>query len=167
MADWSGKSLMEDQDLQEEDVWGVLKETEESNSKVNKSYKTKKNTSSSSSSWTSRDGTRMIPRCSEGNKVPHQHQQSSAPMGIPDWSKIYKDGNKAPSDGFYDDYHHDANDIHDDDDEIVPPHEYLARRLATTHITSSSMCEGVGRTLKGRDLSKLRNAILTKTGFLE
>ncbi|KAH7544394.1 hypothetical protein JRO89_XS15G0159900 [Xanthoceras sorbifolium] len=27
--------------------------------------------------------------------------------------------------------------------------------------------EGVGRTLKGRDLSKVRNAVLTKTGFLE
>ncbi|CAN0912582.1 hypothetical protein LINGRAPRIM_LOCUS596 [Linum grandiflorum] len=25
----------------------------------------------------------------------------------------------------------------------------------------------MGRTLKGRDLSKVRNAILTKTGFLE
>nr|GEV45778.1 senescence regulator S40 [Tanacetum cinerariifolium] len=84
MADWYGKSLMEDQDFQEEDVWGVVEERDvlDSNTKLNKSHKMKKRTSSSSSSlWTSNDG--------------------------------------------------------------------------------------VGRTLKGRDLSKLRNAILTKTGFLE
>ncbi|KAK9064174.1 hypothetical protein SSX86_015554 [Deinandra increscens subsp. villosa] len=154
MADWYGKSLMEDQDFQEEDVWGVVKEREESNSKVNKPYKIKKRSSSSSSSH---DGARMIPKCNEG-KVPHQ-QQSSAPMGIPDWSKIYREKSQGQSDGCYDD--------DDDDGNMVPPHEYIARRLARSHITPSSMCEGVGRTLKGRDLSKLRNAILTKTGFLE
>lgn len=161
MADWYGKSLMENQDFQEEDVWGVVKEREESNSKVNKSHKNKKKSSSSSSSmssWTSNDGSRMIPRCNEG-RMPHQHQQSSAPMGIPDWSKIYREKNK---DGVHG--QHDVND--DDDGMMVPPHEYIARKLARNHI-SSSMCEGVGRTLKGRDLSKLRNAILTKTGFLE
>lgn len=53
-------------------------------------------------------------------------------------------------------------------DEMLPPHEYLARRrLATTQVASFSMCEGIGRTLKGRDLTNLRKAILTKTGFLE
>ncbi|KAF5763417.1 putative senescence regulator S40 [Helianthus annuus] len=158
MADWHGKSsMMEDQDFQEEDVWGgVVKEREESKAKVNKPYKMKKR-----SSWTtSHDGARMIPRCNEG-KVPHQQQQSSAPMGIPDWSKIYK--SQGQSDGCYGD---DDGDV-DDDENMVPPHEYIARRLARSHIASSSMCEGVGRTLKGRDLSKLRNAILTKTGFLE
>ncbi|KAL8248151.1 hypothetical protein R6Q59_005019 [Mikania micrantha] len=153
MADWHGKSSMEDQDFQEEDVWGVVKEREESNPKVKKPYKIKKRSSSSS-----HDGARMIPRCNEG-KVPHQQQQSSAPMGIPDWSKIYMEKGQGQSDGCDDD---DDND----DGKMVPPHEYIARRLARSHITSS-MCEGVGRTLKGRDLSKLRNAILTKTGFLE
>ncbi|KAI3716889.1 hypothetical protein L1987_68103 [Smallanthus sonchifolius] len=166
MADWHGKSLMEDQDFQEEDVWGVVREREESNPKVNKPYKIKKR-SSSSCVWTSHDGARMIPRCNEGKvQVPHQQQQSSAPMGIPDWSKIYREKSQgqSQSNGCYDN----GDDDHDDDDgKMVPPHEYIARRLARTHITSSSMCEGVGRTLKGRDLSKLRNAILTKTGFLE
>ncbi|XP_024992596.1 uncharacterized protein LOC112526518 [Cynara cardunculus var. scolymus] len=156
MADWfGGKGLMEDQDFQEEDVWGVVKEREESNQKVNnKPHKIKKRPSSSSStSWTSHDGARIIPRCSEG-RVTHEQQRSSAPMGIPDRDK---------NDGCYDDGHGDDDD---DDGMMVPPHEYIARRLARSHITSS-MCEGVGRTLKGRDLSKLRNAILTKTGFLE
>ncbi|KAI3495197.1 hypothetical protein L1887_37418 [Cichorium endivia] len=175
MADWYGKSSMEAQDFQEEDVWSVVKGREESNAKVNKPHKIKKKSSSSSSScvWTSHDGARMIPRCNEG-RVPHHQQQSSAPMGIPDWSKIYREKNKGQSDGCYEDsaYNHDAHYDDDDGDDdndgkMVPPHEYIARRLARSHITSSSMCEGVGRTLKGRDLSKLRNAILTKTGFLE
>ncbi|KAL0305937.1 UNVERIFIED_CONTAM: hypothetical protein Sradi_6011000 [Sesamum radiatum] len=101
-------------------------------------------------------------------------------MSIPDWSKILK---KKPNRNLWDDacdahdddvgrkLHHvkAADDVEsdDDDDDMVPPHEYLARRLASTQIASFSMCEGVGRTLKGRDLSNLRNAILTKTGFLE
>ncbi|GJY87916.1 putative senescence regulator S40 [Tanacetum coccineum] len=169
MADWYGKSLMEDQDFQEEDVWGVVEERDvlDSNTKLNKSHKMKKRTSSSSSSslWTSNDGARMIPRsCNEGRIMP---QQSSAPMGIPDWSKIYLEKSKGPSDACYGSHTNDDEDDEDGDGKMVPPHEYIARRLARTHITPSSMCEGVGRTLKGRDLSKLRNAILTKTGFLE
>lgn len=49
----------------------------------------------------------------------------------------------------------------------VPPHELIAKRLARAQISSFSVFEGVGRTLKGRDLSKVRNAVLNKTGFLE
>ncbi|KAE8733560.1 hypothetical protein F3Y22_tig00001120pilonHSYRG00187 [Hibiscus syriacus] len=60
---------------------------------------------------------------------------------------------------------------HDDDDEEyktkLPPHEIIARRLARSQIPSFSVLEGVGRKLKGRDLRKMRNAVLTKTGFLE
>ncbi|KAI9108572.1 hypothetical protein K1719_020456 [Acacia pycnantha] len=69
----------------------------------------------------------------------------------------------------------DDNDEEDEDedeegdefDSKLPPHEFIARRLARSHISSFSVFEGVGRTLKGRDLSKVRNAVLTKTGFLE
>ncbi|KAF2312106.1 hypothetical protein GH714_028067 [Hevea brasiliensis] len=42
----------------------------------------------------------------------------------------------------------------------VPPHEYLIRRRA-----SFSVHEGKGRTLKGRDLRQVRNAIWEKVGF--
>ncbi|CAI9772891.1 unnamed protein product [Fraxinus pennsylvanica] len=100
--------------------------------------------------------------------------RSTAPVDIPDWSKILKrdssnkelwDGECDSDDGtrkrLFDDFET------EDGEEMVPPHEYLARRLAGTQMASFSMLEGVGRTLKGRDLSKLRNAILTKTGFLE
>lgn len=55
----------------------------------------------------------------------------------------------------------------DDDDKMIPPHEWIAKKLASTQVSSYSMLEGRGRTLKGRDLRKVRNAILTRTGFLE
>ncbi|KAM0021753.1 putative senescence regulator S40 [Helianthus debilis subsp. tardiflorus] len=134
MADWHEKCSTEgEEDFQEEDVWGDVMEREESNTKVKKANKMKKR---SSCVWTSHDGARM---CNEGHR-------SSAPIGIPDGER-----SKGPRDRCYE----------DDDGHMVPPHEYIARRLATS---STSMCEGVR---KGRDLNNLRNAIWTKTGFLE
>ncbi|CAI9086961.1 OLC1v1020905C1 [Oldenlandia corymbosa var. corymbosa] len=50
----------------------------------------------------------------------------------------------------------------DDDDEMVPPHVIVAR----SHVTFS-VFEGVGRTLKGRDLRSVRNAVFQKTGFID
>lgn len=61
----------------------------------------------------------------------------------------------------------DDDDDGEDEDDMIPPHEWIARKLARSQISSFSVCEGIGRTLKGRDLSKVRNAILTKTGFIE
>ncbi|KAF8413644.1 hypothetical protein HHK36_001636 [Tetracentron sinense] len=52
-----------------------------------------------------------------------------------------------------------------DDGEMVPPHLLLARRIAGK--MDFSVCTGNGRTLKGRDLSQVRNSILRLTGFLE
>ncbi|KAI4388370.1 hypothetical protein MLD38_000704 [Melastoma candidum] len=49
----------------------------------------------------------------------------------------------------------------------LPPHEFIAKRLARSHIWSFSVFEGAGRKLKGRDLSAVRHAVLTKTGFLD
>ncbi|XP_059669705.1 protein S40-6-like [Cornus florida] len=91
-------------------------------------------------------------------------QGSSAPLNILDWSKIYRNSTAKKGDDVYG-----YGDYYDvvDDDEMVPPHEYIARKLARSQVSSFSMCEGIGRTLKGRDLSKVRNAVLTKTGFLE
>ncbi|KZV51066.1 hypothetical protein F511_01858 [Dorcoceras hygrometricum] len=53
-----------------------------------------------------------------------------------------------------------------DDGEIVPPHIIIGRRVAGK-MMAFSVCTGNGRTLKGRDLSEVRNSILRKTGFLE
>ncbi|CAK9154710.1 unnamed protein product [Ilex paraguariensis] len=52
-----------------------------------------------------------------------------------------------------------------DDGKIVPPHVILGRRIAGK--MAFSVCTGNGRTLKGRDLSEVRNSILRMTGFLE
>ncbi|KAK9061431.1 hypothetical protein SSX86_018612 [Deinandra increscens subsp. villosa] len=100
-------------------------------------------------------------------KLPHHQQRKasapapaaakSMPVNVPDWSKIlrdeYKDHERRDND--------DDDDEDDDDNERLPPHEYLAR----TRIASFSVHEGVGRTLKGRDLSRVRNAIWKQTGF--
>ncbi|XP_010543396.1 PREDICTED: uncharacterized protein LOC104816337 [Tarenaya hassleriana] len=79
----------------------------------------------------------------------------SLPVNVPDWSKILKSEYKCRC----------KRDSDDDDDgggwERTPPHEYLARRRGW----SFSVHEGNGRTLKGRDLWRLRNAIWEKTGF--
>ncbi|CAL8999533.1 PREDICTED: unknown [Prunus dulcis] len=86
---------------------------------------------------------------------------ASLPVGIPDWSKILRDEYRE---------NRKSDDDDDGDDDVdggvrVPPHEFLARQMARTRIASFSVHEGVGRTLKGRDLSRVRNAIWEKTGF--
>ncbi|KAL1549435.1 hypothetical protein AAHA92_17540 [Salvia divinorum] len=50
---------------------------------------------------------------------------------------------------------------YEDRNEQMPPHEYLAR----TRVASPSVHEGKGRTLKGRDLNSVRDAIWKQTGF--
>ncbi|KAG5613858.1 hypothetical protein H5410_013682 [Solanum commersonii] len=58
------------------------------------------------------------------------------------------------------------NEEYGDDREMVPPHVITGQRIAGK-MTSFSICSGYGRTLKGRDLSQVRNSILRMTGFLE
>lgn len=82
------------------------------------------------------------------------HLPRSMPVNIPDWSKILggECRRRAADDG--DDEYEGGNDR-------MPPHEYLA----STRGASLSVHEGVGRTLKGRDLSRVRNAIWKQIGF--
>ena len=90
---------------------------------------------------------------------------ASLPVSIPDWSKIlreeYKD-NRRRSES-------DNDDVEGDDwsegGVRIPPHEFLAKQMARTRIASFSVHEGIGRTLKGNDLRRVRNAIFEKTGF--
>ncbi|KAF5947273.1 hypothetical protein HYC85_013230 [Camellia sinensis] len=181
------RTSMRNEEFQEEDVWAVFQERKDFTSKS-------KFGSSESLTITPRrlpTASRMIPRAATtiaGATTTTQEPkilQQSAPVNIPDWSKIYGKNLKQI---FDDDGHEDSggggggssgdrglqsswdSDDGDDDDyggTIVPPHEWIARRLARSQITSFSVCEGVGRTLKGRDLSRVRNAVLTRTGFLE
>lgn len=57
-------------------------------------------------------------------------------------------------------------DLEDCDGEMVPPHVIVGRRVAGK-MMAFSVCTGNGRTLKGRDLSQVRNSVLRLTGFLE
>ncbi|PIN08733.1 hypothetical protein CDL12_18697 [Handroanthus impetiginosus] len=83
----------------------------------------------------------------------------SLPVNIPDWSKILRGEYRTRAGDFIDDFEDEEEE--DDGNDRLPPHEYLAR----TRVASFSVHEGVGRTLKGRDLSRVRNAIWKQTGF--
>lgn len=191
MADWgsflnkssgSGGGSMRNEDFDEEELWGVKKERDclIPATRVSKD-------SSGSSAWLIPTSPRKIPRATS---ITHANvvQGSSAPVDIPDWSKIYgMNGQKGSRNGsladvgegvsnkgdcvYGDHYHDDGGDDDDgedgDKDDMIPPHEWIARKLKRSQISSFSVCEGMGRTLKGRDLSKVRNAVLTKTGFIE
>ncbi|MCD7470361.1 hypothetical protein HAX54_010151 [Datura stramonium] len=87
---------------------------------------------------------------------------ASLPVNVPDWSKILKEEyreNRRRCGADEDDFDEDGWENR------IPPHEFLAEQLARTRIASFSVYEGIGRTLKGRDLSRVRNAIFEKTGF--
>ncbi|KAL3519471.1 hypothetical protein ACH5RR_017620 [Cinchona calisaya] len=83
---------------------------------------------------------------------------TSAPVNVPDWSKIYRVDSVESL--------HDSDDGADYDQEWIPPHEYLAREHARSRkMAANSVFEGVGRTLKGRDMSRVRDAVWSQTGF--
>nr|AFN53716.1 putative DUF584 protein [Linum usitatissimum] len=99
--------------------------------------------------------------CRETTAPDHQHhnthrskkkrkQKSSVPVNIPR-NNVFRFG--------------DSEEEYEDSDELVPPHVILGRRVAGK--MAFSVCTGNGRTLKGRDLSQVRNSILRMTGFLE
>ncbi|OWM86341.1 uncharacterized protein LOC116208715 [Punica granatum] len=77
---------------------------------------------------------------------------SSAPVNVPDWNKIYRVDSVESM--------HDSDE--ERDEEMVPPHVYLAR---SRKMLATSVFEGQGRTLKGRDMSRVRDAVWSRTGF--
>ena len=84
---------------------------------------------------------------------------NSVPVNIPD--NMFRLADKRVHNGDWSD-----EDDDEDGDELVPPHVILGRRIAGGKM-AYSVCTGNGRTLKGRDLSQVRNSILRMTGFLE
>lgn len=93
----------------------------------------------------------------------HMLMQQSAPVNVPDWSKILGiDHRKDNPNGFL----AAGDEDEDEGDDKLPPHEYLAREQARSQMTTTSVFHGVGRTLKGRDMSRVRNAVWRQTGFL-
>ncbi|XP_072988019.1 protein S40-4-like [Typha latifolia] len=92
-------------------------------------------------------------------KVDRGTAPASLPVNVPDWSKILR-GEYRGNSG--------SNSAWEAEEEggegtgmVIPPHELLWKNRAA----SFSVHEGIGRTLKGRDLSRVRNAIWEKTGF--
>ncbi|KAI4382325.1 hypothetical protein MLD38_008302 [Melastoma candidum] len=82
---------------------------------------------------------------------------TSLPINISDWSRILQGEEYGRRGGGEENYLDDKGGR-----DFIPPHEFLAgKRIGC----SLSVHEGVGRTLKGRDLSRVRNAIWAKTGF--
>ncbi|KAK6917276.1 Senescence regulator S40 [Dillenia turbinata] len=76
----------------------------------------------------------------------------SLPVNIPE-----PNFNSGDSDEYDDDFYEEG--------ELIPPHIIIGRKVAGK--MAFSVCTGNGRTLKGRDLSQVRNSILRLTGFLE
>lgn len=101
-----------------------------------------------------------IPQIRESS--PRQMMHQSAPVNVPDWSKIL--GAEKKHRWADDDV---DSDKEDEQEERLPPHLHIQREYAQSQQTTFSVCEGAGRTLKGRDLSRVRNAVLRQTGFLD
>ncbi|GAV71917.1 Senescence_reg domain-containing protein [Cephalotus follicularis] len=102
---------------------------------------------------------RIVQQFRGNDSVASHHMATSAPMNVPDWGKILRVDSVESL--------HDSDDGMDDGDaQMVPPHEYLAREYARSKRTGGgSVFEGVGRTLKGRDMWRVRDAVWSQTGF--
>ncbi|KAF3321803.1 Senescence regulator [Carex littledalei] len=111
-------------------------------------------------SATSASTARMIPapkpKVKDEYAMPHQSAPLNIPVGLP----------RKPRSGIWFD-EAGGGDDYTDMSEMLPPHEIVARRMGNTPLTASSCLEGVGRTLKGRDLRRVRNAVWRQTGFLD
>nr|ACG26212.1 hypothetical protein [Zea mays] len=92
--------------------------------------------------------------------APPYHQ--SAPVKVPVRPL------RKPATGRWDEFDDDA-DFGRGDAAMLPPHEMVARASAggAGPAAPFSMLEGAGRTLKGRDLRRVRDAVLRQTGFLD
>ncbi|KAG6498248.1 uncharacterized protein LOC121998559 [Zingiber officinale] len=82
---------------------------------------------------------------------------ASAPVDVPAWPRHLRAGSGGPPPD---------PEVEEDSSETewLPPHEYLAREHGRSAATSSVL-EGAGRTLKGRDMSRVRDAVWSQTGF--
>ncbi|CAO2042195.1 unnamed protein product [Urochloa humidicola] len=96
-----------------------------------------------------------------GPTAPPYHQ--SAPVRVPVRPP------RKPGMGRWDEFDNDDDDLRRGDDDFLPPHEMVARASTggAGPAAPFSMLEGAGRTLKGRDLRRVRDAVLRQTGFLD
>ncbi|CAO1942385.1 unnamed protein product [Urochloa humidicola] len=106
---------------------------------------------------------RMIPAVPRPAPAPTPQMARSLPVNVPA-PRLQKPpkamGEKTPR--------FPLSALDEEDDEMLPPHEMVARaRARESPMTTFSVLEGAGRTLKGRDLRQVRNAVWRKTGFLD
>ncbi|KAK1279811.1 hypothetical protein QJS04_geneDACA018231 [Acorus gramineus] len=82
---------------------------------------------------------------------------ASVPMRVPEWTGFNRVDSVESTQDFMD---------QGQDEGVVPPHEYAAREYAKSGgLVATSVLEGAGRTLKGRDMSRVRDAVWNRTGF--
>ncbi|CAN1133997.1 hypothetical protein LINPERPRIM_LOCUS16353 [Linum perenne] len=94
--------------------------------------------------------------------MPARKLRQSAPMKVPIMSiAISKQRNSRLKEEYE---YSNGGGAGDDEMMMLPPHEIVARGCLQS---SGSMMEGAGRTLKGRDLRQVRNAVFRQTGFLD
>ncbi|KAK9084837.1 hypothetical protein Sjap_025248 [Stephania japonica] len=171
-----------DLDLREEDVWSTV---EDGMSRSDQSTSEYVDRSIRSQRWLNgedrghvgglslafKDGggsqsARIIQQChhDEVESTPRRrHVAASAPVNVPDWSMMSRAESNGSSHGWTEE---EEDEDKEEDTELVPPHVYLAREYAQRHKTvATSVLEGVGRTLKGRDMSRVRDAVWSQTGF--
>ncbi|XP_057784738.1 protein S40-7-like [Salvia miltiorrhiza] len=91
--------------------------------------------------------------------MPVRRFQQSAPMNVPMMPRKARNKEAAFVDG--------GDEAEEEEEEVLPPHEMVARVSLRNQKTTFSVLEGVGRTLKGRDLRQVRNAVWRQTGFLD
>ncbi|KAL5972639.1 hypothetical protein ACLOJK_039444 [Asimina triloba] len=96
---------------------------------------------------------------------PPPHVAASAPMNVPRWPRAMVGVESGESLGGHEKRAIGGED--EDDGEGMPPHEYLARKYekGRRKAVAMSVFEGVGRTLKGRDMRRVRDAVWSRTGF--
>ncbi|XP_024313930.1 CASP-like protein 4A2 isoform X2 [Brachypodium distachyon] len=93
---------------------------------------------------------RMIPSIPRPAPAPAMHMPQSAPVNVP--------AARLRRPPVVDEFTAEADD--DDDEEMLPPHEMVARsRARESPMTTFSVLEGAGRTLKGRDLRQPRGGL--------
>lgn len=119
---------------------------------------------SSSSSSSSASSSRMtIPMAPKKQNTPNRHNSAmvhqSAPVNVPMLSEAMRRWREVRE---FDDI---DSIVEEGDGEMLPPHELVAAKESP--MLANSVLEGVGRTLKGRDLRQVRNAVWRKTGFVD
>ncbi|KAK5792005.1 hypothetical protein PVK06_033118 [Gossypium arboreum] len=182
-----GDALTGESELGEEDVWSMVDNVTDRDDRREWSPRSESE-SNETANFDVRSGRRRIPRGDAGHvgglslafddsssakpRIVHQYRghdnvsavtedsprgrnmATSAPLNVPDWSKIYRSDSVEES-------MHDSDDDDDGESDMMPPHEYLARKKSG----GASVFEGVGRTLKGRDMRRVRDAVWNQTGF--